>query len=140
MNRIDRFSIETHSGPYESWPPRSRLIADGVPSPLVVNGYVLLRQFETPAGYLLVTDYDCPFEEAVNFMLISKDLRKILSMQTVGAAYSTALLEDIVWTDALNFTATFMGIESRWAFSIRSWSIPVLFPRLKMRRVPQHRA
>jgi len=28
-------------------------------SGLTVSGYVLLRQFETPAAYLLVTDYDC---------------------------------------------------------------------------------
>lgn len=39
-----------------------------------MKGYELLCQFETAAGYLLVTDYDCPFEEAVNFVLVSNDL------------------------------------------------------------------
>jgi len=30
-----------------------------VRSDLAISGYMLLRQFEMPAAYLLVTDYDC---------------------------------------------------------------------------------
>lgn len=132
MNETNRFSLETHVGPYESWPRRSRLLLDGNPSGLEVNGYVLLRQFETAAGFLLVTDYDCPFEESVNFMLVSKDLRKVLGERTLGAMYGTFLLESVAWTDERNFAATFMGIEGRWDFRIRDRSLPLIFPRLKM--------
>ena len=135
MNATNRFSLETHAGPYESWPLRSRLILDGTPSGLKVNGYVLLHQFETTAGFLLVTDYDCPFEESVNFVLISKDLRKVLGERSVGAMYGTFLLESVTWNDERHFAATFMGIEGRWDFRIRDWSLPVIFPRLKMRYV-----
>ena len=135
MNPTNRFSVETHLGPYESWPLRSHLILDGVPSHLKVKGYKLLCQFETAAGYLLVTDYDCPFEEAANFVLVLKDLQKVLSIRTVGAMYSTFLLEDVVWADERNFAATFVGIKGRWVCRIRDWSLPVIFPRLKMNYV-----
>jgi hypothetical protein len=132
MNPTNRFSIEAHAGPYEFWPSRSGLIVDGTPSHLKVKGYVLLYQFETASGFLLVTDYDCPFEVAVNFVLVSKDLRKVLAERTVGAMYSTFLLENVAWTDERHFAATFIGVEGKWAFKIRDWSMPVIFPRLKM--------
>lgn len=56
----------------------------------------------------------------------------MLSIPTVGAMYSTFLLEDVVWADERNFAATFVGIKGRWVFKIRDWSLPVIFPRLKM--------
>lgn len=139
MNTTERFSIETHAGPYESWPRRSRLIVDGAPSSLKVKGYVLLCQFETTAGYLLVTDHDCVFEEVVNFVLLSKDLRKVLAERMVGAMYSSFLLEDVTWADERNFAATFAGIRGRWVFRIRDWSVPVIRPRLKMTYVAMAR-
>ncbi len=132
MNTINRFSLEAHVGPYESWPLRSRLLIDGAPTGLKVKGYVLLRQFETASGFLLVTDYDCPFEESVNFVLVSKDLRKVLGERTLGAMYGTFLLENVTWTNERHFAATFMGIEGHWDFRIRDWSMPLIFQRLKM--------
>ncbi|MCQ4384164.1 hypothetical protein NO136_20065, partial [Clostridioides difficile] len=60
MKPIERFLLETHGGPYETWPSRTHVLVNGVRSGLTVSGYVLLRQFETPSAYLLVTDYDCP--------------------------------------------------------------------------------
>jgi hypothetical protein len=135
MTATDRFSLETHSGPYESWPLRTRLLMDGAPIQLTLSGFVLLHQFEIPAGYLLVTDYDCPFEEAVTFTLLSKDLQHTLGERTLGAMYGSFLLDGITWSDERNFSATFAGISGRWDFSIRDWSIPVIFPRLKMTHV-----
>ncbi|MGU7774999.1 hypothetical protein ACV229_33085 [Burkholderia sp. MR1-5-21] len=141
MNPIDRFSLETHAGPYESWPARSRVIVDGNPSGLAVSGYTLLRQYETRAGYLLVTDYDCPFEEAVTFSLVSKKLDKVLSKRTVGGAYASYWLDDVTWTDERNFTATFVDTEGRWDFTIRDWSLPFVLPTLHMSYVaPRHGA
>lgn len=55
MQPVDRFALDTHDGPYETWPSRTHVLVDGVRSALAVSGYVLLRQFETPAAYLLVT-------------------------------------------------------------------------------------
>ena len=62
MKPIERFTLETHDGPYETWPSRTHARVNGERCGLTVSGYVLLRQFETPDAYLLVTDYDCLFE------------------------------------------------------------------------------
>jgi hypothetical protein len=132
MNPTNRFALETHAGPYKSWPLRTRLIADGEPTRLTINGYVLLCQFETVAGYLLATDRDCPFEESVTFTLLWKDLLEVLSERTVGAMYASCWLNDITWKDQRTFIATFDGIRGWFEFNIRTWSLPFLFPRLKM--------
>ncbi|AIO33398.1 hypothetical protein DM39_2280 [Burkholderia cenocepacia] len=135
MKEIDRFKLETHSGPYESWPSRTRVLVDGAPSELAISGYVLLRQFETPDAYLLVTDYDCLFEEAVTFTLVSKRRLKVLAKRTVGAMYASCHLSDMTWTDDRHFSATFDDIDGRWDFTIRDRSAWCMFPRLGMRRV-----
>jgi hypothetical protein len=130
MNPITRLTLEQHDGPYEKWPLRSRLLLDGEPTGLTLPGYVLLHQFETPEGYLLVTDYDCPFEEMTNFILLSTDLR-ILSCRSLGWMYETYLLDRIEWIDERTFSAVFYG-EWRCRFTIRRWGIPYLWPRLGM--------
>ncbi|MEK2602309.1 hypothetical protein [Burkholderia arboris] len=135
MTPVDRFALETHDGPYEAWPPRTRVRVDGVRSALAVSGYVLLRQFETPAAYLLVTDYDCPFEEAVTFTLVSKDPLKVLAQRTVGAMYASCHLDDLTWADDRHFSATFVGFDGRWDFTIRDRSVPFVLPGLGMRHV-----
>ncbi|UXU86791.1 hypothetical protein [Burkholderia sp. S-53] len=135
MKPVDRFTLETHDGPYESWPSRTHVLVGGVRAGLAVSGYVLLRQFETPAAYLLVTDYDCPFEEAVTFTLVSKDPLKLRAQRTVGAMYASCHLDDITWSDDRHFSATFVDIDGRWDFTIRNRSVPFILPRLGMHRV-----
>lgn len=130
MKPITRFSLEKHDGPYEKWPLRSRLFLDGQPTRLSLPGYTLLHQFETPDGYLLVTDYDCPFEEITNFALISRRLR-LQSCRWVGWMYETFLLEHLAWIDDRTFTASFYG-DLRCRFTVRSWGIPYIRPRLKI--------
>ncbi|AXF21158.1 hypothetical protein CUJ89_12140 [Burkholderia pyrrocinia] len=135
MKPVDRFTLETHDGPYESWPSRTHVLVGGVRSGLAVSGYVLLRQFETPAAYLLVTDYDCPFEEAVTFTLVSKDPLKVRAQRTVGAMYASCHLDVITWADDRHFSATFVDIDGRWDFTIRDLSVPFILPRLGMNHV-----
>ncbi|NHV29169.1 hypothetical protein [Burkholderia sp. D-99] len=135
MKPVDRFALETHDGPYEKWPSRTHVLVDGVRSALAVSGYVLLRQFETPAAYLLVTDYDCPFEEAVTFTLVSKDSPKVLARRTVGAMYASCHLDDLTWADDRHFSATFVGFDGRWDFTIRDLAVPFVLPGLGMRHV-----
>jgi len=139
MKPIERFTLETHGGPYETWPSRTHVLVNGVRSGLTVSGYVLLRQFETPSAYLLVTDYDCPFEEAVTFTLVSKDPLKELARRTVGAMYASCHLDDMTWADDRHFSATFVGIDGRWDFTIRGRSVPFVLPRLGLRQVPERR-
>ncbi|WP_175749858.1 hypothetical protein [Burkholderia pyrrocinia] len=88
-----------------------------------------------PAAYLLVTDYDCPFEEAVTFTLVSKDPLKVRAQRTVGAMYASCHLDDITWSDDRHFSATFVDIDGRWDFKIRDRSVPFILPRLGMHRV-----
>src|SRR5262245_51918272 len=130
MRPIDRFTLEKHDGPYETWPLRSRLSLDGRPTGISLPGYTLLHQFETSNGYIVVTDYDCPFEEITNFALISRRLR-LQSCRWIGWMYETFLLERIEWIDARTFTAFFHG-NLCCRFTIRSWGIPYMRPRLKL--------
>jgi hypothetical protein len=130
MKPINRFTLETHDGPYDKWPLRSRLSLDGKPTGISLPGYTLLHQFETSNAYILVTDYDCPFEEITNFALISKPLR-LQSCRWVGWMYETFLLERIEWIDDRTFTAFFYG-NLCCRLTIRSWGIPYIRPRLKL--------
>lgn len=129
MKPINRFTLEKHDGPYDKWPLRSRLSLDGKPTDISLPGYTLLQQFETSSGYILVTDYDCPYEEITNFALISKQLR-LQSCRWLGWMYETFLLERIEWMDDGSFTAFFCG-NLCVRFTVRSWGIPYIRPRLK---------
>ncbi|HGL6719451.1 hypothetical protein NTJ56_12620 [Burkholderia contaminans] len=135
MKPIEHFTLETHDGPYETWPSRTHARVNGERCGLTVSGYVLLSQFETPDAYLLVTDYDCLFEEAVTFTLVSKDPLKALARRTIGAMYASCHLDAMTWADDRHFSATFAGIEGRWDFTIRDRSVPFILPRLGMNHV-----
>lgn len=135
MNAITRFALEKHDGPYEKWPVRSRLLADGEPTRISLPGYSLLQQFETPYGFILITDYDCPFEETTNFALVSTPLR-LLSCRWLGWPYSSFLLEGIEWENDQSFIAVLSG-NDRWRFTIRPWGISYIRPRLKMQWLGQ---
>jgi hypothetical protein len=130
MTPISRFTLENHDGPYETWPLRSRLFLDGLPTDLTLPGYTLLHQFETAQGYVLVTDCDCPHEEVTSFALVSTRLR-LQSCRWLGWMYETFLLERLDWRDDRTFIASFCG-GRRWRFTIRRWGIPYLRPRLRV--------
>lgn len=130
VNSIDRFTLEKYEGPYEEWPLGSRLFLDGESTGISLPGYVLLHQFETPYGYVLVTDWDCPFEEATQFALVSKQLR-LLSCRWLGRPYQSFLLSRLKWINDRTFIAVIYP-ENCWRLVIRSWGIPYLRPRLKM--------
>ena len=96
MQPLQRFALEKHRGPYEQWPMRTRVIVDGVPHPtLTIPGYELLRQYQTDLGFVLITNYDCPFEEAVSITLVAPDLSRAISTGTIGAAYSTSSSQNV---------------------------------------------
>ena len=130
MKPINRFTLEKHDGPYETWPLRSRLSLDGKSTDISLPGYALLHQFETSNGYILVTDYDCPYEEITNFALISKQLH-VQSCRWLGWMYETFLLDRIEWIDDRTFTAFFCG-NLCCRLTVRSWGIPYIRPRLKL--------
>ncbi len=129
---VDRFELQAHDGPYQSWPGRSRLIVDGELHTTAIPGYVLLRQYALPDGYLLVTDFDCAFEESTCFTLLSLNLR-VTSHRTLGGMYSSFLLKRVQWYNERELVATFID-HGDWRLTIRPWSIPYLRPKLKLRR------
>ena len=113
---IARFALESHTGPYESWPTKSRLLVDGVLTDQRLPGYSLLHQFLLDDGFLLVTDYDCPFEECTNFILLDARIKKRAS-RSLGVPYGSFLSEKIEQLAATHFVATFYT-DDRWSLSI----------------------
>jgi hypothetical protein len=74
MEPVTRFSVETHSGPYEDWPRRTALLDDGRATGRTVPGYVIEGQYRCDDGYLLIMSEDCPFDESYTFLLLGNDL------------------------------------------------------------------
>jgi hypothetical protein len=92
MQPISLFSLETHDGHYEAWPKKTRLFANGVDTGQSVSGYVVEAQYHCAAGYLLITSYDCPFEEVNDFLLLN-DRFETIAKTHLGRWYNTFLLE-----------------------------------------------
>lgn len=90
---IDRYSLEPHSGPYESWPTTSILRVDGQRSAARAPGFQIEAQYATALGDLLITSYDCPFEESNSFVLVDASLR-IRARAQLLVPYSTYLLHE----------------------------------------------
>ncbi|OAI28513.1 hypothetical protein [Methylomonas koyamae] len=106
MQAIDVFSLASHAGDYRYWPLQTRLLQNGVPTACYVPGYRLLHQFQTGTGdYLLICDWDCPFEEASEFVLLSPELR-ILARRSLGLPYASFVLDgvEIAGPDRLRLT------------------------------------
>jgi len=130
MKPINRFSLEKQDGPYQTWPVNSRLFFDGAPTGASLPGYQLLCQFEVPDGYILVTDYDCPFEEITNFAFLDGRLR-LKSCRWLGWMYETYLLTRLEWVDEKTFIVI-INEQVAYRFTIHRWGIPYLRPRLRL--------
>jgi hypothetical protein len=99
LQPITMFSLVAHDGPYTDWPLRTPLLADGVPTGITVPGYEVEGQYRCDDGYLLINNWDCPFEESYDFVLLSDDLRT-LSRASLGVPYGSFLLHAHWPTDA----------------------------------------
>jgi hypothetical protein len=139
MRRIERFTLLADTEHPDDWPLESLLIADGETTPTRVPGVEILEQFEIIAGYLLVTDYDCPFEETFHFILLDHNLRTV-ARRSLGARFSFVpdgrvhLLQELRWEDDWNFVVILTDSSERWRFTIRRFGIPFLHPRLAISR------
>ena len=134
MQEVSLFSLERHEGPYEKWPLRTRLLVNGEPSRTRLPGYTLLRQFATDYGFLLVTDYDCPFEETTNFILLDSESMGITSYRQFFVPYSSFSLDTFEWIDRESAQVTFYK-DDRWLLTLRPGGIPFISPRLRFQRV-----
>jgi hypothetical protein len=108
MDVTSRFALDTHPGPYETWPTTSRLIVDGMAVDTRIRGFVIDGQYETGIGTLLLTSYDCPYEEASAFTLLDARQR-VLAQRELGAPYSSMLLHGHWPIDAATLALHFHG-------------------------------
>lgn len=137
LSPIDRFSLESHTGPYAEWPRTTRLLRDGARTQTSVPGYALLRQYALPDGRaLLITDWDCPYEEATEVLLLGPDDR-LLARRSFGAPYAS------VWLSAARVVDDGAALELELCDCER-WRVEVLERRpflvgslLLTRRVPE---
>ncbi|MGI0119848.1 hypothetical protein [Zooshikella sp. RANM57] len=58
----------------------------------VIPGYCIEAQYKTSVGYLLVTSFDCPFEESNVFILLDLNYR-VLAKKYLQMWYETFLLK-----------------------------------------------
>lgn len=93
MKKISKFSFKPQPGPYETWSLCSELINDGECTGKYIPGFIIGAQYSYKDLYLIVTSWDCPYEESQEFILLSKDLT-VLCKKHIGHIYSTILLED----------------------------------------------
>jgi hypothetical protein len=137
LQEIDIFSLETHDGPYEKWPLKTRLFKHGTPTTLTLPGYILLHQYKTKAGYFLfVTDWDCPYEEMTHFILTDEHLR-IRSSRQLGGPYVSYLLTAFSPQPDGSAIATFgmdSGNDRHYRLKIRDFSFFWIWPKLSLRR------
>lgn len=140
MRRVERFSLRALADAPDAVPLDSLLIADGEATSSRVPGVEILEQFEIIAGYLLVTDYDCPFEETFYFVLLDHEFRTV-SCRSLGARFSFVpdgqvhLLQELRWEDDWHFVVVLTDRPERWRFTIRKFSIPCLRPTLGLSRI-----
>lgn len=91
--KVQYFTLEKHEGDYETWPIKSQLYFKGIKTNIKIHGYDLLRQIDCGDYYLLITDYDCPFEEHTHVTILNKDL-KIVADKGFSWIYNSFLMID----------------------------------------------
>lgn len=86
-----RFLLAKHEGPYERWPVKTALLCDGLPTGTQIEGYVIEAQYRCVAGHLLITSFDCPYEEANRFALLDERFQ-VLATTELRVPYGSFLL------------------------------------------------
>jgi hypothetical protein len=93
MEKVALFSLETHSGAYKTWPTKSGLFVDGKPTGKKLPGYVIEAQYKCSEGYLVITSFDCLYEESNAFVLLDSSFDVVAHTQ-LGVPYATFLIEE----------------------------------------------
>jgi hypothetical protein len=130
---IDRYRLQPHDGPYKSWPTTSLLRVDGQQTGARVPGYVIEAQYESSLGDLLITSFDCPFEESNSFVLLDQAYSLIAQTELL-VPYSSFLLHEHWVIDAST-----IGLHYHEAIVYTLRILPPMAwlngkPRLRLRR------
>ena len=113
MKPVALFSLQTHAGDYQAWPFETQLLLNNQPTQTYLLGYQLLHQLQLASGeYVLITDWDCPFEEATEVLLLSTQL-KLLARHTFAVPYGSYLLDTLQVLDDANLKLIFYQDDCR---------------------------
>jgi hypothetical protein len=118
MKKTNRFQLQKHRGPYELWPLRSRLLDEGEKTKTKLPGYDLLIALELEDGrFLMIMDYDCPFEELATAVLLDSNL-KILGKKRFPGGPMINPAEFVVESESSVIIETY-GVEEKFRVQIR---------------------
>ena len=94
MISINKFTLPKHEGNYEDWPLKSVLYYDGKALNVKVRGFVIEEQFELPEYFLLLMNFDCPYEEACEVAVLNKQF-KLVGTYIFSTFYGSYLFNQI---------------------------------------------
>ena len=77
MKRIDKFALSPIETEQDRDATTTMLLVNGSPSGMTLEGLQLVDQFETEHGYILITDYNDPWEEQTVVTLLDTDLKQL---------------------------------------------------------------
>lgn len=130
MTPTTLFSMQTHTGDYQKWPLETLLLKNALPTQTYLPGYQILHQFQLNSGeYLLISDWDCPFEEATEVLLLSAKLA-LIARHSFGVPYGSFNLKDLQVIDDANLKLIFYQNDSRQV-TITAKKIGLLGSRIK---------
>lgn len=92
MKAINSLTLAKHEGEYASWPVKTEIFDNGVATGKKISGFVIEAQYAHANGFLVVTSWDCPFEEAQTFTWLSPSF-DVLKEKTIGIAYEAIWME-----------------------------------------------
>lgn len=131
MKKIDMFSLIQHSGDYQAWPLVTQLLHHNQPTQTYLPAYQLLHQFQLISGeYVLIADWDCPFEEATEVLLLSAELA-LIARHSFSVPYGSFNLDDLQAIDDTNLKLTFYDNDCRQV-SIKAKKTGLLGSRIKV--------
>lgn len=130
IEEIKKFSLAKHEGPYENWPSKTDLFFDGKPTGKKIDGYVIEKQFKIDDYYLIITSYDCPFEETNNFILLNNNF-SVEHKKWIGRPYNSFCIKDAVPINDYKILILFIG-DLKVTLHIKMKSFLSSKPRIKL--------
>ena len=77
MRRIDKFAFAHRTPGRDLDATSTALLVDGKPAGIAIEGLQLVDQFDSGRGYLLVTDYNDPWEEQTVVTLLDAEFEQL---------------------------------------------------------------
>lgn len=94
IDQFQDFSLRTPANGPDYSALNSSLLYKGQETGVDVQGIVLDHQFSLSDGYVLVTSWDCPFEEGYEVSLLNREM-KLVSHKSIGPIYSSYQLDSM---------------------------------------------